>query len=327
MSLPMVINMIRLLIPCIGFGYFLSGCILYSQDFASLLDVAFANGECLQNYDVSYRISTFADFPKDKNKRDAVISAYKSQRGVACEEENEVFGRLLVDKESGSNPKRILFVKKRRIVKERKEEEVVEFMVWDRGQCVSGTTRNSRDEIRRGNTDLAKCYSYYNIPSFETYHGTLVAPRTQGYWEDHSVFWEWYKSQTAGIPLVRLRNGRLRFERNFGTMRMVSEYDPVSSLVVYFTAIPFEKETGNEILDLATPVRVTWENHKNVYRLKAVVAREIRVGVMYDAVSTFHWHQCNEESFEFPTKLIDELSLEKCTQFLIDGQSELSVGN
>jgi hypothetical protein len=97
--------------------------------------------------------------------------------------------------------------------------------------------------------------------------------------------------------------------------------------VVYFTTIPFEKETGNEILDLVTPVRVTWENHKNVYRLKTVVAREIRVGVMYDAVSTFHWHRCNDEVFEFPTKLIDELSLEKCTQFLIDGQSELSEGN
>ena len=327
MSLSMVSNMIRLVVLWLACGHVLLGGNLCAQDYASLLDVAAANGECLQNYDVSYRISTFADFPKDKDKRDAVISAYRNQVGVACEEESEVLGRLLVDKESGNNPTRILFVKKTRVVKERKEEEVVEFMTWDRGQGAIGTTRYPKDEIRRGRTDLAKCYSYHDIPSFETYHGTLVAPRTKGYWEDHSVYWEWYKSQTVGIPLLRLRNGRLRSERNFGTARTVSEYDPVSSLVVYFTTIPFEKETGNEILDLVTPVRVTWENHKNVYRLKTVVAREIRVGVMYDAVSTFHWHRCNDEVFEFPTKLIDELSLEKCTQFLIDGQSELSEGN
>jgi hypothetical protein len=109
-------------------------------------------------------------------------------------------------------------------------------------------------------------------------------------------------------------------------MRSATEFDPVSSLVVFFTTIPFEKETGNEILDLATPVRVTWENHKSVYRLKALVAREIRDGVMYDAVSSFHWHQCNEQEFVFPKQFFEELSLEKSTQFLVDGQSELSKG-
>ena len=79
MSLSMVSNMIRLVVLWLACGHVLLGGNLCAQDYASLLDVAAANGECLQNYDVSYRISTFADFPKDKDKRDAVISAYRNQ--------------------------------------------------------------------------------------------------------------------------------------------------------------------------------------------------------------------------------------------------------
>ena len=326
MSLSMVSNMIRLVVLWLACGHVLLGGNLCAQDFASLLDVAAANGESLENYDVSYRISTVADFPKDTKKRDAIINAYKRKTGIACEEETEEFGRLVVDKESGSNPKKIFFMRKKRIVKEGKEKEYTEFMVWDSGKAAIGTTRRQPVDIKRGPLSIAKFYSYHHIPSFETFFGRLATPYIEGYWEDHSVYWEWYKSQVSGQPLVRLPNGRLRFERTFETMRSATEFDPVTSLVVFFTTIPFEKETGSEILDLATPVRVTWENHKSIYRLKALVAREIRDGVMYDAVSSFHWHQCNEDELVFPKQFFAELSLEKSTQFLIDGQSELSEG-
>jgi hypothetical protein len=325
-SLSMVINMIRLLVSWLACSHLLLVGNLYSQDFASFLDVAAANGECLQNYDVSYRISTLADFPKDIKKRDAIISNYKSLEGAACEEEVEELGRLVVDKESGSNPKRILFVRKKRIVKERDGKEYFEFIVWDSGKAAYGTTRDSRNEIKRASVSIARCYDNFFIPSFETYIGRLAPPHVEGYWEDHSVLWEWFKSQTSDLPVVRLPNGRLRFERTFEMMRLATEFDPVTSMLVLSTSIPFEKETGNEILHLATPVRVTWENHKSVYRLKAVVAREAKSGLMYDAVSTFHWHQCNEVDFVFPSQFFEEISLGKCTQFLFDGQSELSEG-
>ncbi len=43
-----------------------------------------------------------------------------------------------------------------------------------------------------------------------------------------------------------------------------------------------------------------------------------------DQISTYHWHQFNEDQIEFPSNVLKDFSLESCTQFLIDGQSELS---
>jgi len=296
-----------------------------AQDFATLLDIARANGESLQNYDVSYRRSTVANLPKDQERLVAIKKSFESQKMLLWEE-NEEIGRLVIDKESTNNPKKILFVRRKRISFEGMVKQHTEFMAWEDGKIATGTTSNPSGEIGRGKSTLAKCYRYSWIPSFETYHGTLVAPQIEGYWDDHSVYWEWYKSHGADLPIIRLPNGSLRLERTFETHRSISEYDPITSLIVFFTSIPINQETGNEKLEFATPVRVTWENHQNVYRLKGVVARGMDNGIMTDGVEAFHWHQCNEETFKFPGEFLIDLSLDKCTQFLIDGQSELSTG-
>jgi hypothetical protein len=322
----MVINiMVRILLLCLVCVRVLLLGDASAQDFESLLDVAFANGECLQNYDVSYRKNTIADLPKDQ-ERLANIKMSRASKQLPFWEEKEEIGRLVIDKESTSSPKKILFVKRTRITAEGKAANSTEFLVWDDGRIANGTTRNPSGEIAKGPCSLARCYLSHFIPSFETYNGSLSAPRTEGYWDDHSVYWEWYKSQGSGTPLVRLPNGRLRWEKTFETHRGILEYDPITSLIVFSSAIPIDQETGNEKLEMATPKRVTWENHQNVYRLKGIVSRNVLFGVVLDESESFFWHQCNEENFVFPKEFLKELSLEKCSQFLIDGQSELSNG-
>ena len=297
-----------------------------SQDFASLLDVAEANGESLQNYDVSYRKTAIADLPKDRERLRAIKTSLENRQALFWDEKEEI-GRLVIDKESSSNPKKMLFVKRVRIYAQGKVvQQYTRFLVWDNGESASGNTMNPSGEIGRGKSSLEKCYSSFLIPSFETYNGSLLPPKTKGYWEDHSVFWEWYKSQTADVSLVRLPNGRLRSEKTFATHRNLSEYDPKSSLVVFYTTIPIDQESGNEKPEFSMPARVTWKNHRNVYCLKGVISRGIADGIMSDDVETFYWHQCNEERVVFPSEVLKDFTLERCTQFLIDGQSELSEG-
>ena len=295
-----------------------------AQDFATQLDIARANGESLQNYDVSYRKTSIANLPKDQVRLDAIKKSFQSQKMLLWDEIEEI-GRLVIDKESTNNPKKILFVRRKSMSAEGRVKQHTDFMVWEDGKSASGTTSNPSGEIGRGKSSLAACYLSSWIPSFETYHGSLVAPQIEGYWDDHSVYWESYKSQ-GDLPLVRLPNGRLRGERSFETHRGLWEYDPITSLIVFVTGIPIDQETGKEKLEFATSIRPTWENHRNVYRLKGVVERSILNRVMSDEVTSFHWHQCNEENFIFPREFLKDLSLDKCTQFLIDGQSELSQG-
>jgi hypothetical protein len=313
-----------LLIALIYGGQCLSPKVAITQDFATLMDVARANGESLQNYDVSYRKSAIANLPKDQEGRDSIKRMRESKRILFWEEKEEI-GRLVILKGFSNNPKRILFIRRNRIFSEGKVASHTDFMLWDDGIRTSGTTMNPRSgEIAKGKCTLARFYRFHFVPSFETYIGSLMPPEMEGYWEDHSAYWDHYKSGGAGIPVVRLPNGKLRIERSFETVRSVTEYDPISSLIIFLNGIPIDKDTGKEKMELATSIRVTWEKYQDIYRLKSIVARSKDNGLMSDDVETFHWHQCNEVDFKFPSELVGDFSLDRCTRFLIDGQSELS---
>ncbi|MFN7875391.1 MAG: hypothetical protein ACK5PB_08740 [Pirellula sp.] len=309
------------------FAALFHGCplpIANAQDMTTLIDVARANGECLNNYDVSFKIISIADPPKDPVRLEELKREFK-ERSTRFFDEKRITGRLVVDKASTLNPVKIVFVINRQfLLNERVVDQYTDFMAWQDGLIADGTTNNPSGEIARGKQTLERCYRSFGIPSFETFYGQLSAPEDNGYWENHDVFWDRYKAVASDRQLVRLRNGRLREGKSHSTYRTFSEYDPISSLLVSRTLIPFDGKTGEELLESAVDQRVSWENINGVYRIKSIAERDVNLGLMSDQISTYHWHQFNEEQIEFPSDILKDISLERCTKFLIDGQSELS---
>jgi hypothetical protein len=223
------------------------------------------------------------------------------------------------------NPVKIVFVINYQLFRDEKiVDQYTNFMAWQDGLIADGTTRNPSGEIARGKTTLERCYRSFGIPSFETFYGLLSAPEDRGYWENHDIFWDRYQSAVSDQQLTKLKNGRLRAEKSFPTYRASTEYDPISSLIVNRTSIPIDIKTGENLVESTSSTKVTWENAEGVYRIRSIVERRNDLGMMIDRISTYHWHQFNEEQIEFPTHILKDISLENCTQFLIDGQSELS---
>lgn len=297
---------------------------LSGQDMSTLVNVARANGECLNNYDVSYRIVSIADVPKDPSKLEELQKTLKEKKRPLIDE-RRVTARLILDKASTLNPVKIVFVINQQAFREEKiVDQSTTFMMWQNGLVTNGTTRDPSIEIVRGKKNLERCYQSFGIPSFETFYGSLDAPEDQGYWENHDVFWDRYQSAVSDRQLTRLRNGRLRHENSFSTYIGSEEFDPISSLIVNQTFIPIDSKTGEKLVESTSSTKITWEAIEGIYRIKNIVERRYDLGMIVDQVSTYHWHQFNEDQIEFPYNVLKDFSLESCTQFLIDGQSELS---
>lgn len=294
------------------------------QDMSTLVAVARANGECLNNYDVSYRIISIADLPKDPAKMEELEKTFKDNKLMLIDE-RRVTARLVLDKASTLNPVKIVFVINQQSYRAEKIiDQSTEFMMWHDGLIAEGTTRNPSGEIARGKATLERCYRSFGIPSFETFHGSLYAPEDRGYWENHDIFWDGYQSGVSDWELTRLRDGRFRGEKSFSTYRTSWDFEPISSLLINRTYVPIDHKTFKERTESTTTTNVAWENVEGIYRIRSIVERTKDLGIMVDRISTYHWHQFNEEQIEFPLHVLKEFSLESCTQFLIDGQSELS---
>lgn len=294
------------------------------QDMSTLVAVARANGECLNNYDVSYRIISIADLPKDPAKMEELEKDFKDNK-LTLIDERRVTARLVLDKASTMNPVKIVFVINQQSIRdERIVDQSTSFMMWHDGLIAHGTTRDPMGEIVHGKRTLDRCYRSFGIPSFETFHGSLYVPQDRGFWENHDIFWDGYQSGVSDWELTRLKDGRLRGEKSFSTYRTFWDFDPISFLIVNRTYIPVDHKTGEDRKESITSTNVAWENVQGVYRIRKIVERTKDLGIMVDRISTYHWHQFNEEQIEFPTNILKDISLENCTQFLLDGQSELS---
>ncbi|XZE19865.1 hypothetical protein SH449x_005195 [Pirellulaceae bacterium SH449] len=294
------------------------------QDMSTLVSVARANGECLNNYDVSYRIVSIADVTKDPSKLEELKRTLKEKNRPLIDE-RRVTARLVLDKASTVNPVKFVFVVNYQSFRDEKiVSQVTEFMAWQDGLLTDGTTMNPSGEITRRRVSLERCYQSFGIPSFETFYGALNAPNDRGYWENHDIFWDSYQSALSDCQLTRLKNGRLRVEKSFPAYRSSSEFDPISSLMVNRASVLIDRETGADRKESTTTTNVAWENFEGIYRIRNIFERMKDLGTMGDRISTYHWHQFNEEKFEFPIHILKDISLENCTQFLLDGQSELS---
>jgi len=298
-----------------------------AQDLNSLIDAAFANAECLQNYDVSFRQSIVVDLPKEQKARDAVIAKRGVNNPDNSDEEVNLC-RLVVDKESTSNPKKIYFVRQTQLLAEGKViREYLDFASWSNGESAGGTTQNPQGNIGRGKESLSHFCENLGIPCLDTSGTDFGPPRFKEYWDDHSVFWEAVKDGSSGLSLKRLRNGTLRAEGDNRWSHVVCDIDPVTSLRVYSSAIPIDQNTGEMIKDKKGSSRITWESCRNVYRLRSLINQNDTLhNLKNNEVIEFKWHQFNEENFVFPTEVLVDITREKSTQFLIDGQSEFSVG-
>ena len=296
----------------------------FAQDQESLVDVAFANAEALQSYDVSYRVTSIADLPSAKDELLLLKNSFQDTRYGFWDESQES-ARLVVEKDTTNTPVRVLFVQRFQITLEGKIlSQYTQFAIWNSGELTCGTTENPNPEISSVKCSLSDLYGRFLIPCFEIFQGRLGPPFFEGFWQDHSTHWDRLREASTDFLLVSLPSGNLRMTKSFMSDHRTIEYDPVSCLVTHTGSIPIDQKTGEPLNHLASSKRLTWENVRNVYRPRSVIGRELSNGIMLDKVTELHWHQFNEESFSFPTEMMKGFNAEKGIQFLVDGQSELS---
>ena len=296
---------------------------LIAQDSSSLFDVAKANGDSMRNYDVSYKKTTIVNLPKDTDQLREIQQSYREAKVTLWDEVNEI-GRIVVDKEAAIDAKKLFFIRSVEYSKSGKvEQRHTEFVIWVDGNGVSGTSRNPTGEIGRAKINLEQLYRQFSPPSFETFAGNLRPPQLTGYWDDHSVYWDMYKSGTANFEFQRLSNGKLRLLNETPEYIYLSDYDPVSMLMVSYRRNSTKESPEVNQNSSATFGNITWENYGNVYRLRSILARDRLLNVSHDISTSFHWHQFNEDEFVFPMHLWNNPSTTICTSFLIDGQSEI----
>jgi len=311
---------------CFSFQTHLFPALLaFAQDQGSLVDVAFANAEALQSYDVSYRVTSIADLPSAKDELLLLKKQFQDNKLVFWDERQET-ARLVVEKDTTNNPIRVLFVRRYQLTLEGKViNQETQFAFWNSGELTSGTSLNPNPSPQRYvKCSLQSLYKRFLIPCFEIFRGQLDPPFFEEFWQDHSTYWDRLKAASLDFKLVRLPSGTLRLTKSFTSDHRTLEHDPVSCLVTYASVIPIDQKTGDSLIQLTNTTRLTWENVRNVYRPRSGVERELSNGIMLDKVTEFCWHQFNEESFSFPVEMMKGFNAEKSIQFLVDGQSELS---
>lgn len=320
----MVSSSYRRLLTCIVILLLAYSNCSTAQDSAALIEIARANGESMRNYDVSFKKTTLINFPTDPDKLKLVEQEYQTSKRPLWDE-IIVTGRLLVDKETAIDAKRLLFVQAEEFLIDGKiQQRHTEFVLWYDGNCITGTTRDPSGELSKGKTGLDYIYQRFLPPSFETFVCDLDPPRDKAYWNDHSVYWDMYKDGIKSFKLQQLNNGCLRLVNETPEYIFSSDFDPLSMLLIAHSRKATDKFAQSNSHISEAQGKVTWENHKNVYRIKSILKHDNVYRIPNDSITTFHWHQFNENELVFPNDILDDVSMAKCTLFLVDGQSELS---
>lgn len=289
-----------------------------AQDPSWLLDVARANAESMQNYDVSYKITRLKD---ETAKLDAdKPGTVKMPKW----DEQRIIGRLVLDKASVNKPTKLLHARTVELLyKEKVVQQYMESTAWDEGVGITYASYIPNGEIPRGPLSLGYVYTSQNIPFFEIGNGRIQPPSEKSYWNDEVGFWEASKIHISKFTLSRSPSGTLRLELSRDTDRLLKLYDPVSNLCVSESIFSNEPQSKVERKSPVSARQIAWENSNGVYRVISYAEQISTPRISQNEIGTFHWHQFNVEAISFPQDVFTDFSVDKCTKFLAEGQSEL----
>lgn len=291
-----------------------------AQDSTWLLDVARANAESMQNYDVSYKITILRD--EVENLETDKSRTYKFPKW----DEQRVVGRLVLDKQSTDKPTRLLHVRTDEFFyKEKLVQQQTECRAWKEGVVIEYLSTNPNGEIFQAPCTLESLFRGNSIPFFEIANGETRSPSYPVYWSDSNTYWELLKASSSQFKLSRSPSGTLRLDRTRETVRHHDTYDPISNLRTSSSDFPIDPITKQEPVAPTSLSQYAWENADNVYRLRSRSLQVSNRTLSHNEICVFYWHQFNVEMISFPQDVFTDFTVEKCTKFLVDGQSELSA--